>query len=603
MSGFITIYHTNGEPVDKQLIHSLTQTLKFRGPDQQNVWIDDNIGMGHALFKTTFEAEYENQPATIDNKVWITCSARIDDRENLVNKMGMKHSLDLSSTPDSELILHAYKKWGEECLDHLLGDFAFVIWDKTQQKLFCARDHLGTRQLHYAYINNKIIISNSLNTIRQHPDISKELNDKAIAGFLLTGDYTLIDKTISVYKDISTLAPTHKLTYKNKHIHIKAYWGIPDNLPLLRYKNDNDYIEHFLEIFKESVNDRIRTSKISILMSGGMDSTAIAAIAKNSNSNVKIQAVTSIYETMVNDDEKYYADLVSKHLDIPIHFHLADDYQLFDKGITTTRPLEILTPIQRNDIQRILASYSRAYLTGDAGDCLLEYTPFNSTSKRPVNLFHFILQIYKVTKFFHMLPKGSGIKSVFNPYQKKKEQTYKPNLLVPYPSWLSSEFEQTFNVHHMWQNFQQWTPSSSHRAQMQLTRFNWNSDDVLLNPDFTLSEERDPYRDIRLIKYLFSLPSFPWFYKKYILRNSMSDFLPDEVIKRPKTPLPNVVEKLIQITPTQHLNGWEPHTQLSRYIDLKKLPTVEKTTATPSHRIVNFRPRLLNEWLSQIEML
>ncbi|MGC9350573.1 MAG: hypothetical protein ACP5D3_01135, partial [Sulfurovum sp.] len=184
MSGFITIYNTDGKPVDKQLIHSLTDTLKFRGPDQQKVWIDGNIGMGHALFKTTFEAEYENQPATIDNKVWITCSARIDDRENLVNKMGLKRSLELSKTPDSELILHAYKKWGEACLDHLLGDFAFVIWDKTQQKLFCARDRFGTKQLYYSKKNNTLIISNTFHCIKQHPSVSNQLNDKAIAGFL-----------------------------------------------------------------------------------------------------------------------------------------------------------------------------------------------------------------------------------------------------------------------------------------------------------------------------------------------------------------------------------------------------------------------------------
>ena len=136
MSGFITIYNTDQEPVDRSLIYSLTQTLKSRGPDQQNIWVDGNIGMGHTLFKTTFEAEYENQPATIDNKVWITCSARIDDRENLVNKMGMKKEINLSMTPDSELILHAYRKWGEECLTHLLGDFAFVIWDNRKKNSF-----------------------------------------------------------------------------------------------------------------------------------------------------------------------------------------------------------------------------------------------------------------------------------------------------------------------------------------------------------------------------------------------------------------------------------------------------------------------------------
>ena len=101
MSGFITIYNTNGEPVDEPLIHSLTHTLKFRGPDRKKVWIDGNIGMGHTLFKTTFEAEYENQPSTLDQNVWITCSARIDDRKNLVKKLGISTQINLSKTPDN----------------------------------------------------------------------------------------------------------------------------------------------------------------------------------------------------------------------------------------------------------------------------------------------------------------------------------------------------------------------------------------------------------------------------------------------------------------------------------------------------------------------
>ena len=150
MSGFITIYNIDGEPVDEHLIHSLTQSLKFRGPDRQDIWVDGEIGMGHALFQTTNEAQYERQPSTLDEQVWITCSARIDDRESLVNKLGMKKQLNLAKTPDSDLILHSYKKWGEDYLDHLLGDFAFVIWDSRVEKLFCARDRFGMRQLYFA---------------------------------------------------------------------------------------------------------------------------------------------------------------------------------------------------------------------------------------------------------------------------------------------------------------------------------------------------------------------------------------------------------------------------------------------------------------------
>lgn len=277
MSGFITIYNTNNEPVDKQLIHSLTNTLKIHGPDKQKVWLDSNIGMGHTLFKTTFEAEYENQPATLDNNIWITCSARIDDRENLVNKMEMKQKINLDLTPDSKLILYAYKKWGEACLNHLLGDFAFVIWDNTKQKIFCARDHFGTNQLYFAQTKNSFIVCNRLYCMRQHPQISDTLNDKAIAGFLLFGDHTWLDKSLTVLNNVHSLQAAHKLVLQNGNVRIQKYWNIPENIPLLRYKNESDYIEHFQKIFTLAVTDRIRTSSVAISLSGGMDSSSIAA--------------------------------------------------------------------------------------------------------------------------------------------------------------------------------------------------------------------------------------------------------------------------------------------------------------------------------------
>ena len=128
MSGFIAIVDTSGAPVERNLLEALTDSLRCRGPDRQQVWTDGPVGLGHALFRTTHEAQYENQPASLDGKVWITGSIRVDGREALVAKLGLGTPLSLDRTPDSELVLHAYHKWGERCLEHLLGDFAFVVW-------------------------------------------------------------------------------------------------------------------------------------------------------------------------------------------------------------------------------------------------------------------------------------------------------------------------------------------------------------------------------------------------------------------------------------------------------------------------------------------
>lgn len=582
MSGFITIYNTDGKPVDRQLINSLTETLKFRGPDQQNIWIDENIGMGHALFKTTFEAEYENQPATIDNKVWITCSARIDDRENLINKMGLKQSLDLSKTPDSELILHAYKKWGEECLDHLLGDFAFVIWDNREKKLFCARDKFGMKQLYYAQKNHSFIVSNTLGCILKHPLVSKNLNEKAIGGFLLFGDYKWIDKSITMFQDVIKLLPAHKLVIKNGKVTIHRYWNIPHNISLLSYKKEQDYIDHFLEIFSSSVKDRIRYSSLAISMSGGMDSTSIAAITKKLINEgkipeVQLNAITLTYNSVLPSKEKYFAKLAADYIDIPIHYINGDNYPFLLPSIKTTTPIPFPQPTLLMDTEKLYRQFSPIVLVGITGDNLLEY-PSTPLALKESNIFNIIRSYIRHKKRYNKkLPLGTGLKANLKKLlssDKKKLQTWHP-----YPTYINKNFENKMDLRTEWNkmwNSMKSTQSLHTRYELykeiaSLEVAEWNSDDLLMESTFTLSEKRDPFLDIRMIEFILSLPALPWLFNKHILRASMEGLLPSELIYRPKTPLGYLDHALAIKEESKWLKSWEPTPFSSTYLNNKSL--------------------------------
>jgi asparagine synthase (glutamine-hydrolysing) len=157
MSGFVAIINTNGAPVDRNILKRLTDSLAYRGPDRQHSWVDAHVGFGHTLFQTTDEAEYEFQPSSLEGDVWITGSLRIDARNELINALGLQSEIKLECTPDSDLVLHAYRAWGNKCLHYLRGDFAFVLWDKQKQKLLCARDHFGMQQLYYAKIKHCLV--------------------------------------------------------------------------------------------------------------------------------------------------------------------------------------------------------------------------------------------------------------------------------------------------------------------------------------------------------------------------------------------------------------------------------------------------------------
>src|ERR1051325_888452 len=183
MSGIVGIVNLDGAPVDRELLSQMTDFLSFRGPDAQEVWVEDNVGFGHAMLRTTWEAKTERQPLTLDGKIWLTADARIDGRAELIAELEAKlrrkiepvelhgqasrltddsyHSNGYDSvarTPnDAELILFAYEAWGEDCVKHLIGDFAFAIWDSRHRRLFCARDHFGVKQFYYAQVGGAFI--------------------------------------------------------------------------------------------------------------------------------------------------------------------------------------------------------------------------------------------------------------------------------------------------------------------------------------------------------------------------------------------------------------------------------------------------------------
>jgi asparagine synthase (glutamine-hydrolysing) len=187
MSGITGLLSLDGGPVDGQILSRLTGLMAFRGPDAQETWSGGRVGFGHTMLRTTFESQGERQPCSLDDDLWIVADARVDGRSELCRKLRSSgHDCHQSAT-DAELILHAYRAWGDECVRHLLGDFVFAIWDASRERLFCARDHFGVKPFFYARAGNCLVFSNTLNCVREHPGVSDELNDRAIADFLLFG--------------------------------------------------------------------------------------------------------------------------------------------------------------------------------------------------------------------------------------------------------------------------------------------------------------------------------------------------------------------------------------------------------------------------------
>ena len=332
MSGIVGILNLDGRPVEPLLLQRLTSYLGFRGPDASNTWISGPLGFGHTLLQTTDDTPREQQPFSLNGQVWIIADARVDDRLTLAKKLGLADRLHLQQITDVELILQAYLSWGQSCVEHLLGDFAFAIWDAHKHLLFCARDQMGVKPFYYAQVGKTLVWSNTVNCLRLHPAVSSRLNEQAIGDFLIAcANY---NETTTFFADIKRLPPAHVLRVQHgTEVAIRRYWTMP-RPGLICYNHVSDYVDQFKAVMSEAVADRLRTEKVAISFSGGLDSATVAAtaldVAKQTGKPLDLQGFTMVYNQLIPDRERYFSGLSADSLGFIVHYEELDGYNLFE---------------------------------------------------------------------------------------------------------------------------------------------------------------------------------------------------------------------------------------------------------------------------------
>ena len=163
--------------------------------------------------------------------------------------------------------------------------------------------------------------------------MSDELNELAIADFLLFDCNQ--DQATTTFADIRRLPPAHYLTWQQGTLRLARYWSLPLIDRPLRYSRPQDYVEHFKALLTQAVADRLRTRRVGVTLSGGLDSSTVAALAKNllgrQSAPFDLQGYTIVFDRLIPDEERYYSGLVATALNIPIHHLPADDYRLYER--------------------------------------------------------------------------------------------------------------------------------------------------------------------------------------------------------------------------------------------------------------------------------
>ncbi|MDB9311890.1 asparagine synthase-related protein [Spirulina sp. CS-785/01] len=602
MSGFCGIFQRDQTPVNQLDLQQMAARLRCRGEGEGQVWLKEAVGLGYSL--GYLGESHPQQPFTLDGQVYIIADGRIDDRQRLQDQLLDKGCVITPRVSDVALIAYSYQVWGEDCLAYLLGDFAFVVWDSRKRGLFCGRDPLGVKLFYYAELGDCFLFSNTLACLRGHSRVSSRLNEEAIADFLLL-DFNPNPAT-TTFQDIQCLPGGHCLTVTPETVQKRQYWSLPVPSPL-RYKHPETYIEQFQFYLDQAVQDRItspHTSSVSILFSGGLDSTSITATALDVAPEVHFKGFTTVYDRLIPDQERYYAGIAAQGLNVPLQYIIADDHRLYEGWQPIPEPYNNLFPSLNQQENETLAQHSCIVLYGQGGDEVLRL----STVAEMLGGIPFPLLLADILRSrfqYGISPHwGTGILG--------KLRGRKPDLDAGYPQWLNGEFERKYELRDRWRKHQQDQTPPPHpyrqRAYQAILHPIWQAQFATSDPSFTHTplDIRFPFLDVRLINYLLALPPLPWCENKYLARKTLQwrenqphrATLPPTVYQRPKTPLAGH-PFLVQLQ--QGINPWAnipAAAAISPYVDLPQLKTL---TQSPNPSVWtawrNLRPVSLGYWI------
>jgi len=312
MSGIVGHYRrtdrSTGEPV-----REMVERIAHRGPDGGGVWTehDSPVGIGHQLLRTTPEDApgafpYEGNPT--GSGVVLTADIRLDNRAELAAEL--TSGTDTKTLTDGELLRLAYERWGTDCPAHLLGAFAFAVWDRRERRLFCARDHMGIKPFYYHVSDDVFAFGSEIEPLLHLSGVSRRPNEDRIGEYLL-GWFD--DEQSTFYRDVNRLPPAHTLTVREDTLQRRRYWAL-DPSRECRLESDAAYERRFRELFTDAVRCRLRAvGPVGSFLSGGLDSSSITCVASDvldRRDDGPLHTVSAVFDEVTECDEREYIDAV-----------------------------------------------------------------------------------------------------------------------------------------------------------------------------------------------------------------------------------------------------------------------------------------------------
>jgi asparagine synthase (glutamine-hydrolysing) len=312
VSGLAAIVTRDGAPASPETLSRMLDAMRERGPDGTSRWIDGPVAIGFLSLAATPEAAVEPQPF-IDRFTGavVAIDGRLDNRDDL--RAALRADVG-ESDGDAAYVAAAYRRWGSDAFPRLIGDFAIVIWDAIRRQLVCARDALGVRPLCYAQgRDGQLLLASEIPALLATGLVGQEINE-AHALEHLAGEE--LSRTDTLFRAIQRVEPAHLITVRPAATTSTRFWDF-DTAKTVRYRDDREYADHARELFGRVVRAQSRSrSGVGVLLSGGLDSSIVTAIAVAEG--VDVEAFTMTYPG-AHCDESAFARAVTEFCGVRAH--------------------------------------------------------------------------------------------------------------------------------------------------------------------------------------------------------------------------------------------------------------------------------------------
>lgn len=553
--------------VDADIVRRMTDLIVHRGPDDDGIYIDRQAVLGHRRLSIIDLSTGKQPISNEDGTVWIVYNGEIYNFPELRAQLLARGHV-LKTHTDTEVIVHLYEDYGEQCLTQLRGMFAFALWDTRKKKLLLARDRVGIKPLYYVQTSDSLLFASEIKAFRADPSVHLELNPQGIDTFLT---FLYVPGSETLFRNVRKLEPGHYLVLEDGRVKLSRYWDLKFSAPESN-GHFRDTVEALQQVLKQTVRDHmISDVPVGILLSGGVDSTALLSFAVE-QTDKKVSSFTVGFDNQNFADERPYAKLAARTFGTEHHEMTisAKDFAEFLPKYVWHMEEPVCEPpaVALYYVTRLASAHVKVLLSGEGGDeAFAGYQNYRNMAwlerlkvvGQPWTGIgaHFFTGLANIRRFERLRKYSSMLALHMEDYYYGRTagpySFFNRNKPTLYSAAFAQSVETNFSPRHIRELFNHVQGQPPLNRMLYVDTKTWLPDDLLVKADkismANSLEVRVPLLDHKVLEFAANLPvdyKVRGFTTKYILKEAFARRIPEAILNRKKTGFPVPVESWIK---------------------------------------------------------